>query len=714
MRVPRKDQSLNDAIDVLQEHYIRCEQNVSRAWAELPSDAMAFVASEIEKTLDLRYYLENYHFITSEQGILKSLYPFWDHQEIVYEAMQEEWKEKGYCKIIILKPRQTGISVWTAASMFHRTITTPHCFTMIVAQNEVTSEHIYKMSLNAYANLPWWLRPEYMYKTKKGAIEFQRSDEKQRMVDPGLGSALQVSPATQTSGVAIGRSIRCLHGSEVSRWPNDEIYEGDIKPSMNAADTYQVFESTGFGRQGLFYEQWCAAVDGDNDMRAVYIPVYKVRKYYTPPHKMPETFELADDEKIFNARVKKEEHFDIPDAFWDFRRTRMRAAKRSGTKAGFLESYPLTPTEAFQSSGLCAFDRDSLEWQSMNNVCKPLFAGEIKLISIDSGRVDTSDIIAVGDDEILPRRKSGRGGKRMHIWEMPEKNSIYYVSDDVALGNGGDYSVCNVFRVGHGIEPDTQVASWWGWIPPKKFAHVVAAIGLFYNSAEVANEYMKDGITTGNELRDMDYPSLYRPQYKDRLTHQASNYLHWLTTSKTRDEIIGTMNEALLDHSVILRDADLLDEMIDFAEMETGGKTQGQGNNDDGVITSMIGLYCARETMKHLKTTAVSEERGGRAAGELFIYGVYDNIMRQRGQYNTEAEAKRAVGENVGWRVQPISVCNANTLSSPIFDAMGAEFELHNKHGMHSTEITPDVVWAYNSAMRNYSVAGGDVMDNDW
>lgn len=709
MRVPRRDETLNDKIEVLQDHYLHCQQNVAQAWGTLDKDARAFVEGEIERSLDLRYYLENYHFITTEQGVLKTLYPFWDHQEMVYEAMQEEWATNGYCKLIILKPRQTGISVWTAAAMFHRTITTPHCFTMIVAQNDVTSEHIYKMSINAYYNLPWWLRPEFMYKTKKGAIEFQRADEKERMMDPGLGSVLQVSPATQTSGVAIGRTIRALHASEVSRWPNDEVYEGDIKPSMNAFDTLQVFESTGYGRQGLFYDQWCAAEEGDNDMRAVFIAVYKVKKYYLP---IKGGFELAPDEATFNERIKKEEHFEIPDEFWNFRRVRMRAAKRSGTKAGFLESYPLTPVEAFQSSGLCAFDRDSLEWQSMNKVCKPLFAGEISLVSMEPPRINTDNIMEVKDDEILPRRKSGRGGKRLHVWEWPEKESTYYVSADVALGNGGDYSVAVVYRAGVGMEPDTMVATWWGWIPPKAFAKVLCAIGFFYNGCELAIEYAKDGITTANEVRDADYPNLYRPQWKDKINNQASNYLHWYTNSKTRDEIIGCMNEALLDRTVVIRDADALDEMIDFAALETGGKSQGQGNEDDGVMSGMIGLYCVRETTKHLKTTVAVEHT--RATGELHVYGVYDNLMRQRGQYNTQGDAEKMIQGKAGWRVQPILVCNANTLFSPIFDAMGAEHELHSKYGIRTTEITPDLVWAYRGAMKNGGPGGVDEFGDEW
>ena len=522
-----------------------------------------------------------------------------------------------------------------------------------------------------------------------------------------LDRRFRFRPQTRHRALPSAAQFATLHASEVSRWPSDEVYEGDIKPSMNAEDTYAVMESTGFGRQGLFYEQWCAAVDGDTDFRAVFIPVYKVRKYYLP---IQGPFELAEDETVFNERIKREEHFEIPNEFWNFRRRGMRAARRAGNKAGFLESYPLTPTEAFQSSGLCAFDRDSLEWQQMNKVRKPLYAGEISLISVEGSRIDTSNIRAVADDEILPRRKSGRGGMRLHIWEMPEKKSSYYVSADIALGNGGDYTSVHVYRAGEGMEPDTQVATWLGWIPPKRAAHVIAAIGLFYNSCEVAVEYMRDGITTGNELRDIDYPNLYRPQFKDRLTHQASNYLHWVTNSKTRDEIIGCMNEALLDHTVVIRDEDCLDEMIDFAAVE-GSRIEGQGNNDDQVITSMIGLYCLRETTKHLKTAAVAEEK--REAGESFLYGLYDNLMRQRGQYNTEAEANKMKGDRAGWSVRPILVMNANTLFSPIFDAMGPEHELHKKFGMHSTEITPDVVWGFKQAMGNFSPSVQEVAD-DW
>lgn len=708
MRVPRKNPEINDAIELLQYHLIEANGVPSAAWTLLTADEREWVDTEIERALDLRYYLENYHFITTENGVLKALYPFWDHQEIVYEAVQQEWAENGYCKLIILKPRQLGMSTWTAAAMFHRTIMTPHCFTMLIGQNDRTSEHIYKMSLKAYDNLPWWLRPEYIYKTKSGAIEFQRADERERMMDPGLGSAIQVSPATQVSGIAIGRSVRCLHMSEASRYPSDEIWEADIKPSMNASDTFAIVESTGFGRQGLFYEMWGAAEDGDNDFRPIFLPIYKVRKYFLP---IKGEFKLTSEEETFNERVLKEQHYQIPDEFWNFRRRGMRAAKRGGNKAGFLESYPLTPAEAFQSSGLCAFDRDSLEFQSLNCAVKPLWAGEISLISVEPPRFNTDGIEKIEPDFILPKRKSGRGGYRLHVWEMPEKGETYEESVDVALGNGGDYTVIQVWRAGSGREPDTQVAEWWGWIPPRRAAHVAAAIGLWYNAAEIAVEYMKDGVTTGNELRDLEYPNLYRPQKRDRIANQATNYLHWETNSKTRDEIIGCMNEALLDKTVVIRSEDLLDEMTDFAAMDIGGKVEGQGNNDDGCMSAMIGLFTLREATRHMK--GVSDDVRRSQDDTPYIWGVYDNFMRQRGQYNTKAQAEKVMDGRPGWKVAPVMIMQANTIFSPIFDRVGPEHDLHYRHGVPSDQITPDLVYAYKSAMGNFG-AQTEEFGEDW
>src|ERR1700743_1518226 len=157
-------------------------------------------------------------------------------------------------------------------------------------------------------------------------------------------------------------------------------------------------ESTAFGRNGLFYDHWRGSVDGETGWRALFIPVYRVRKYSLP---VKGKFSRSDEEEAFTQRVKKEEKFDIPDTFWAWRRRRVLAATRTtGGPWSHMESYPITPMEAFQSSGSCAFDRNSLMYQLNTNCCKPIACGEISLAEpLNSGNVNTDLIRMVTDEE---------------------------------------------------------------------------------------------------------------------------------------------------------------------------------------------------------------------------------------------------------------------------------------------------------------------------
>jgi hypothetical protein len=389
----------------------------------------------------------------------------------------------------------------------------------------------------------------------------------------------------------------------------------------------------------------------------------------------------------------------------------MKASKYGQGVSGFKESYPLTPAESFQASGMCAFDRDKLEEQEMKFSCRPLWVGHVTLQADNF----TSNIITreVGDDEVLSKRKGANASDPLHIWLQPEQGRTYYLGVDSALGvKDGDFSACAVWRVGIGMEPDELAASWLGHAPPGVYARAVAALGFYYNGAEIACEYQGPGISVGDKLKDMDYPTLYRPQHHDRVGSTMGVHLHWLTTIKTRDQIIGTLNEALLEESVIIHDQDLLDECIDFSSLNGGMRFEGQDNNDDLVMGSMIGLYCARETNKHIKAAATPGQPR-HSKNDINQYGVYDDIGRQRGQYIKKEDAEKAMKGLAGWMVMPILVCKANTLYSPIFDGNGAEHELFSRHGMDSTRILPDVVNSYKSAMAGVGRGTSDQSD-DW
>src|SRR5208282_2819016 len=201
MRVPRKDDTLNDALEVLDEKFILAQQStktdiesVRRAFELLTTDESNFIDREIEKCItDRRYFMENYYVIRDERGRMRTLWPFWDHQEIIYEVASIEWDEKGCIRLIILKPRQAGSTTWNGALIFHATIFVPNSYSLVMAQDDRVSDEIYQRMMDAYHALPWFLKPEYLSKQQGRQVIFQRSDEHLRAIDPGLGSTLHIS-----------------------------------------------------------------------------------------------------------------------------------------------------------------------------------------------------------------------------------------------------------------------------------------------------------------------------------------------------------------------------------------------------------------------------------------------------------------------------------------------------------------------------------------
>lgn len=434
----RRDELLYSPLEVLDAHFAETRDGPNKfreAWESLNDDEMKFIADEIYKCkYDVLYYLSNYHCIKDEHGNAQTLYPLWPHQQIVYEAMEREQKKKGCYRLIILKPRQCGGTVFSAGVTFHSTIFTERAFSLMMAQGKKTTAEIYRKIWDSYNSLPWWMRAERESKQQEVHIVFQRENEKERMTDPGLASTLIISNAQEQAGVAIGRSIRFLHGSEVSRWPDTDIWTSDIEPAMNARDTKAFLESTAYGRQGLFFHLWNAAESGESEeWTPVFIPVYRVPKYFLPVKKS-ENFTLTEDEKNLRDQVKLQEDFTIQKGFFKWRRRKIKAAIHAqGDERGEFshqEAYPVTPGEAFISSGSCAFPRRCLNEQEREFCRDPILIGEIEYTGPE--QEPELHLHKPTHEECLSKSKREN---RLWIWELPDENSAveYYCIPDGEL-----------------------------------------------------------------------------------------------------------------------------------------------------------------------------------------------------------------------------------------------------------------------------------------
>ena len=737
MRVPRKDDELNDALEVLDEKFVLAQQSkknltdaeiLPRALELLSDDENEFIDREVARCIsDRRYFMENYYVIRDERGRLKTLSPWWDHQTLVYETVEDEWKKKGCCRLIILKPRQAGSTTWNAALIFHATIFVPNTFSLVMAQDDAVSGEIYQRIIDAYHNLPWWMRPEYLSKQQGRQVIFQRSDEYQRSVDPGLGSTLHVSNAQKSTGVAIGRTIKNILASEVSRWPDPQVWTADIKPSLNAPDMLGIIESTAFGRSGLYYNLWRAAEAGKSIWRALFIPVYKVRKYSLPVYKS-DNFVLTDDEKALRRNVKHKENFIIPLGFFKWRRNEIvETINATRSEETHLESYPVTAGEAFISSGFCAFPRKCLNEQEQKHCMRPMLIGEIEY-----NGPENHPILHLQPPEKDDPLEKPEQFNRLWVWEEPMDAPVeYYIGADVASGTAEDYSDAAVYRIGYGREPHVQVAEWHGWVNASYFARILAALGYWYNTAEIAVEYARDGITTGNELKvAIDYSAIYRWKKMDRINSQTS-IMHWLTNHQTRDDAINRMSQHLLDKTVVIHNRHLIEEMRDFGRFEGESKAEGMDSSDDMVMANIIALaalYQSGKVQEWSEATGIAGDGSKHAhllpkTPQVFqIFNQFGQIIPVNETITSVEMGNRVIAEmgkkhNIAnlqsqWRVVPVVVSKANTVYSMLWDQSGAESELAQIHGMTGQEImqSPDTVSAYRKHMHLRERLGTNVM----
>jgi hypothetical protein len=1122
LRLPRRDNPLNDAIEALDEKYTEAQRRaktdieiVPIAWSLLDRDELKFIDEQVGKSIDRRYFMENYYVIRDEAGRLRTLYPFWDHQEMIYEVIEEEWNGKGCVRLIILKPRQAGSTAWNGALIYHGTIFQPNSFSLVMAQRSDISLEIYtRIMVEAHPHIPWWLRAETSSKQQGLRVLFQRSDDVRRDTDPGLGSTILISDAQKSAGIAIGRTIRnllgCLtarnyvltpdnyllsiagvqigsevlipggglgkvtafsarpageifdgaehgyrittwcnpafplegtgnhrvlccrlmdrfklerraqnasdighrrenkivieydlkefsqitkddfmvipvtpitcngvlpeggispyrpqgggsvnswfppdpsrefgfaiglylaegsisnsvtitldqderaladrfaaavgiqygkvngnagtrtlhfhfynaafriwlkenlgrkdgkrvprwawslgrefllgivegmilgdghlssvdhgssfcstrahlavgireavcslglgyggiltreagffygrncqriyhvrfgrltdnairsefgwekasreskrdvahyyysadkseiyirvheiervelgmvydievdtpehvymlpgavtHNSEVSRWPDAQVWTSDIKPSLNAPDMLGILESTAFGRNGLYWNMWNAAEKGKSIWRALFIPVYKVTKYYLPVYKR-ENFALTPEEKKIRRAVLEREQFKIPIGFFKWRRQDIiETINSTGSDETHKEAYPITSKEAFLSSGDCAFPKKELDRQSRENVRDPKWVGEIEYVSMDDPPI--LHLHTPIDDEIADKPDKFN---RFWVWEEPIADAEYYLGADVASGEARDFSDAYIMRLGWGSEPDVQVAEWHGKMNASHYARVLAAIGHWYNDCEVAVEYTQSGITTGDELRwVIDYPNLYRWKRLDVITNVNTQHIHWVTNQRTRDDAINRYCEALLDHSIVERNHHGIEELRDFARYEGEGKAQGIDNNDDMCMARLICKGASHQSNKRQEMTESRAMGTGQSSATVAglmpkapqVFSLVDQYGRTIQQVSSidagnklisECEKKYKIKLADTWRIIPVTVMKCNTPWSPAYDDPNSAQAQLMAGGLEPRHQTLEIIQIYRDMLNHQQHTG--------
>tara|TARA_R100000541_G_scaffold12840_1_gene21386 strand:- start:19129 stop:20655 length:1527 start_codon:yes stop_codon:yes gene_type:complete len=280
---------------------------------------------------DFDFYARNCLRIRTKDKGLQS-FKLNEAQTYIHTRLENQLKETGKVRAILLKGRQQGASTYVGGRFIHKTTHNKGVRAFILTHDGESTNALFEMTDRYYENLPPQVKPET---SKANAKELHFG-----LLDSGykIGTA-------GNKAVGRGQTLQYFHGSEVAFWMNASEHTKGIMQAVPDADgTEVIWESTANGVGNFFHEQWKLAEKGLSEFQAIFVPWFWQSEYRK---KLPDEFTTTEEEE----KLKKLYSLDDNQLFW----RRMKVAELTtdgvnGDKA-FKQEYPMNAAEAFQVSG---------------------------------------------------------------------------------------------------------------------------------------------------------------------------------------------------------------------------------------------------------------------------------------------------------------------------------------------------------------------------
>jgi len=363
--------------------------------------------------------------------------------------VQRLFEKRREQRNIVLKARQLGLTTWTAARFFLKTITHPGTLTLQVAHSRESAEEIFRI---VHRFLEWM--PEEL---REGPLQTSRANARQ-IVFPVIDSQYRVVTAGDRNA-GRGLTVQNLHCSELARWPKNP---GEILAGLRAAlapGAEEILESTPEGVGGCFYDEWQTA--HETGMVRHFFPWWLEERYRT---EAVEECSLTEEERELMTREGL-----------DLEQIGFRRQARANFRMLARQEYAENAEQCFLASGDSVFELEAIEK---------------RLATAPMG--------------------SPRLNGQMEVWLPPLEGKRYLVAADPAGGGSeGDYSAVQVVEMETGL----QCLEFAGHVGGLELAQILAELGREYNQALVAVERNNHGTGVLALMEQVcKYPRLYRQE----------------------------------------------------------------------------------------------------------------------------------------------------------------------------------------------------------
>lgn len=553
------------------------------------------------------------------------------------EAMRLKGKP---IRLVLLKARQWGGSTLIELYIaWIQLVIKPGLNSNIVAHVKGASAEILSMYELIIQEYPVWMlhdpgescsEGESKWEGVRGATNIWRIPQRNCKIK--IGSAEKPDSAR-------GGDSSLVHLSETAFWKKTEnktpedIIRSTTSGVLYAPLTLIIYESTANGTGNFFHKEYLAAKNGASQFEALFIPWFEIEMYAIPFNDNREKENFA--RQLWENRDNAYEASDRCEAGrYLFRLFKLGATleainwyvherSKYHDHADMAAEFPSDDFEAFKHSGARVFDQYKVE--EMRTACRPpRFIGDISADGVS------------GEEALRNVRFDQDRQGLLQVWQLPETFNDAGVTDRylVVVDVGGrsrdaDWSVITVFDRFWMTELNgkpTVVATWVGHIDMDLLAWKAAQVATFYNDALLVIESNtletkdKDRVVDGDQapfilqqIKDV-YDNLYtRTAPEDSIREGAPVKYGFHTNVQTKPAVISFLIKCVREKLYIERDAETLNEYIEYERKQNGSFGAIEGKHDDRLMTRAIGLYVCFEQMERPRLVPLTK-KGNAAA----------------------------------------------------------------------------------------------------
>lgn len=496
-----------------------------------------------------------------------------------FNEVQEDFIEKletlGTNKpFFVLKGRQQGFtSVITAIQLSFAIVRKNFSGFTMADRTDNTMAIFNDKARVVYDRLPEELKPS------------EKFNSRNEMFFDKLNSSWRI--ATATDQVGRSRTLNFVHFSEVAFY---ECNLSDLQAGIGEAITagaIQVYETTanGFNQakdlwdsescHNLFYEWWRS-------------PEYRSTEYAY--------LETQDPWLIERKKVLEAKGCDKEQITWYCKKYDSYLDKNT-----IKQEYPITPTEAFVSSGDCVFDKEAINNQiarcvSLQAPRRGYFTYKKEAIPIPNSEGVMVDVEwKIKDIEFVESRDGyiflhEEPRVKVKDGEITHK-APYSLGGDTA-GTGKDYFtgkvICN-------LDDKTVATLHKRYIDEDLYAEQMYCLGKYYHDALIGIEINYSRQPTRILQKKYNYPNLYMRERLDGASDRSVMDYGFETTSRTKPIIIGELVELMRNNPYIEEDIPTLKEMTTFVKKENGKLEAIDGCHDDLVMAKAIAHFISKK-----------------------------------------------------------------------------------------------------------------------